>query len=72
MDTEISILGTFPCLDKNLTVPVGVYRNFTEKSQPAPVTIDCPYAQKDVHVELLRLDELKQKIRWKGLFRKPE
>ncbi|MDP3815787.1 SHOCT domain-containing protein [Pseudomonas sp.] len=40
---------------------LGIYKNFTKKSQSAPIFVDHIPAQKDVHAELIKLDELRQK-----------
>lgn len=40
---------------------LGVYRNFTKPEQPAPVIIDRGDIPKDIHAELLKLDDLRQK-----------
>ena len=40
---------------------MGVYKNLTKPNQPTPVVIEQAASPKDVHAELLKLDELKQK-----------
>ncbi len=40
---------------------VGVYKNITKPNQPTPVVIEQAAHPKDVHDELLKLEELKQK-----------
>lgn len=39
---------------------LGVYKNFTKTSQPTPTAFD-QVVTKDVHAELLKLDDLRQK-----------
>jgi hypothetical protein len=40
---------------------LGVYKNLTKPNQPPPVIIDKSAVPKDVHAELVKLDELRQK-----------
>lgn len=38
-----------------------IYNDFTKKSQPAPTIIDHPQGPTDVHAELVKLDDLRQR-----------
>ncbi|MBW2660363.1 MAG: SHOCT domain-containing protein, partial [Deltaproteobacteria bacterium] len=40
---------------------IGVYKNLTKPNQHTPVVIEQTAPPKDVHAELLKLDELKKK-----------
>lgn len=40
---------------------LGVYKNFTRKGQSGPTIIDHVVVPKDVHAELLKLEDLRQK-----------
>jgi hypothetical protein len=40
---------------------LGVYKNLTKKSQPAPAAINHATVTKDVYAELTKLDDLRQK-----------
>lgn len=40
---------------------LGVYKNLTKKGQPAPIVIDRMGGQRDIHAELTKLDDLRQK-----------
>jgi hypothetical protein len=40
---------------------VGVYKNLTKKSNPASLSVGDSKTQVDVHAELLKLDDLRQK-----------
>ena len=40
---------------------LGVFKNFTRKGQSAPTVIDHAAVPRDIHAELLKLDDLRQK-----------
>lgn len=55
----VPIIG--PIAGSVIGAGLGVYKNFTKKSQPAPVVMDHASVPKDVHAELLKLYDLMQK-----------
>jgi hypothetical protein len=55
----VPIIG--PMAGSVIGAGIGVYKNLTKKSQPASTIIDHLPAPKDVHAELLKLDDLRQK-----------
>jgi hypothetical protein len=55
----IPILG--PMAGAAIGAGLGVYKNFTKTSQPAPIIIDNIPLPKDIHAELVKLDDLRQK-----------
>lgn len=54
----VPIIG--PMAGAAIGAGLGVYKNFTKTSQPTPAVID-QMIPKDVHAELLKLDDLRQK-----------
>ncbi|MBV5330016.1 MAG: SHOCT domain-containing protein [Chlorobium sp.] len=55
----VPIIG--PMAGAAIGAGLGVYKNFTKTNQPAPVIIDHVQFPKDVHAELIKLDDLRQK-----------
>jgi len=55
----VPIIG--PMAGATIGAGLGVYKNFTKTTQPAMVTRDHLHVPKDVHAELLKLDDLRQK-----------
>jgi hypothetical protein len=55
----VPIIG--PLAGAAIGAGMGVYKNLTKPHQPTPVVIEQTAAPKDIHAELLKLDELKQK-----------
>ena len=54
----VPIIG--PMAGAAIGAGLGVYKNFTKTSHPTPTVIDR-MVTKDVHAELLKLDDLRQK-----------